>query len=232
MSSKIIILINILLSIYLITIIDFMISKKFLISICKFLSEILGPTSEVLLHNAKNGSIEWINEDSISRRKIGEVNATSILQLLNSKCETDNTDRIVGTLNTSESNTLLRTSNLMVRDEGELKYVICINQDITGFAQIQPFIKNLFAEEKKNTDIEIADNSDIEEIMTNIILEEVKHADVYQLESKAAKMAVLSRLSNRGVFKVKQAVPKVCELLNIAQPTLYKYLKQLDNIDI
>jgi len=211
-----------------------MISKDSLISTCQFLSEILGKTSEVLLHNATNGEIEWVNDDSISHRKIGDINTTSILQLLNSKCENSNTNRIIGVLNTSETNTLIRTSNLMIRDdEGKLKYVICVNQDITGFAQIQPFLTNLFSEkDKKSVDFSEAndnsDSADIEEIMTNIILEEVKHADVFSLESKAAKMAVLSRLTNRGVFKVKQAVPKVCDLLNIAQPTLYKYLKILE----
>ncbi len=211
-----------------------MISKDSLISTCQFISEILGKTSEVLLHNATNGEIEWVNDDSISHRKIGDINTTSILQLLNSKCENSNTNRIIGVLNTSETNTLIRTSNLMIRDdEGKLKYVICVNQDITGFAQIQPFLTNLFSEkDKKSVDFSEAndnsDSADIEEIMTNIILEEVKHADVFSLESKAAKMAVLSRLTNRGVFKVKQAVPKVCDLLNIAQPTLYKYLKILE----
>ena len=211
-----------------------MISKDSLISTCQFLSEILGKTSEVLLHNATNGEIEWVNDDSISHREIGDINTTSILQLLNSKCENSNTNRIIGVLNTSETNTLIRTSNLMIRDdEGKLKYVICVNQDITGFAQIQPFLTNLFSEkDKKSVDFSEAndnsDSADIEEIMTNIILEEVKHADVFSLESKAAKMAVLSRLTNRGVFKVKQAVPKVCDLLNIAQPTLYKYLKILE----
>lgn len=202
---------------------------------CKFISEILGPTSEVLLHNGENGVIEWINDNAISQRKIGDINATSILQLLNSKCVNDNTDKIIGTLNTSEANTLIRTSNFMVRDdEDKLKYVICINQDITGFVQIKPFLENLFAvQNDRVVDINETSNNaaDIEEIMTNIILEEVKHADVYKLESKAAKMSVLIRLYNRGVFKVKQAIPKVCEVLDIAQPTLYKYLKQIEKED-
>ncbi len=198
---------------------------------CQFFSEILGPTSEVLLHDAKNGAIEWINEESISHRKIGDINATSILKLLNSKCENNNTNRIIGVLNTSETNTLIRTSNLMIRDDdGKLQYVICINQDITALANIQPFIQHMFSvKEKKNIEFsDNNDNADIEEIMTSIILEEVKHADVYKLESKSAKMAVLIRLYNRGVFKVKQAIPKVCEVLDIAQPTLYKYLKQIE----
>ncbi|NCD07215.1 MAG: hypothetical protein EOL97_13960 [Spirochaetia bacterium] len=208
-----------------------MISKEYLIIMCQFFSEILGPTSEVLLHDAKNGAIEWINEESISHRKIGDINATSILKLLNSKCENNNTNRIIGVLNTSETNTLIRTSNLMIRDDdGKLQYVICINQDITALANIQPFIQHMFSvKEKKNIEFsDNNDNADIEEIMTSIILEEVKHADVYKLESKSAKMAVLIRLYNRGVFKVKQAIPKVCEVLDIAQPTLYKYLKQIE----
>jgi predicted transcriptional regulator YheO len=148
--------------------------------------------------------------------------------LLNAKCEKKDTNRIVGVLNTSEANTLIRNSNLMVRDDdGKLQYVICVNQDITGFAEIQPFFKHMFSDKEKES-VDFSDSADIEEIMTNIILEEVKHSDIYRFETKAAKMAVLVRLSNRGVFKVKQAIPKVCEVLNIAQPTLYKYLKLIE----
>jgi len=212
-------------------IIKSMISKDFIIKGCQFVSDLLGPTSEVVLHNAKTGVIEWISEDSISHRKIGDINTTSILKYLNTKCEKKNTDRIVGVINTSESNTLIRKSNLMIRDdEGELQYVLCVNQDVTVFADFQPFLKHMFHEnEKEEENIEDSDSADIEEIMTNIILEEVKNSDIYQFETKAAKMAVIARLSNRGVFKVKQAIPKVCEVLNIAPPTLYKYIKLIES---
>ncbi|MCK9191657.1 MAG: helix-turn-helix domain-containing protein, partial [Sphaerochaetaceae bacterium] len=106
------------------------------------------------------------------------------------------------------------------------------NQDITVFADFQPFLKNLFQEnEKEEENIDVSESADIEEIMTNIILEEVKNSDIYQFETKAAKMAVIARLSNRGVFKVKQAIPKVCEVLNIAPPTLYKYIKIIESED-
>jgi predicted transcriptional regulator YheO len=205
-----------------------MISKDLLISFCRFLSEILGPTSEVLLHDAQTGIIEWVTEDAISNRKAGDVNTTAILTLLDGKCRKENTDRLVGGLNRSEEKALLRTSNLMIRDEGTLRYVICVNQDVTCFSQMQGFFNHMLSTSSSTTEAEVTESTDIEDLMTNIILEEVKHADVYQFEGKQAKLAILSRLDARGVFKVKQAIPKVCELLNIAPPTLYKYLKLLE----
>lgn len=204
-----------------------MISQDLLISICRFLSEILGPSSEVLLHDAQSGSILWINENAISGRRAGEINTTSILSLLDSRCKKEHTDRLVGSLNRSEANTLLRTSNLMIREQDKLRYVICVNQDVTGFSNIQGILDHMLSTSSSKVETKLEQSTDIEDIMTNIILEEVKHLDVYQFEGKQAKLDVISRLDSRGVFKVKQAIPKVCELLDIAPPTLYKYLKQL-----
>ena len=42
-------------------------------------------------------------------------------------------------------------------------------------------------------------------------------------------MSILRRLDEKGVFEVRRAVPKVCELLGISQATLYKYLKEIKN---
>ncbi|AEV30073.1 hypothetical protein SpiGrapes_2297 [Sphaerochaeta pleomorpha str. Grapes] len=204
-----------------------MISQDLLISICRFISEILGPSSEVLLHDAQSGSILWINDKAISKRREGDVTTTSILTLLDSRCKKEHTDRLVGNLNRSEADTLLRTSNLMIRENDKLRYVICVNQDITGFSNIQGILDHMLSTSSTPVKTEREEGTDIEDIMTNIILEEVKHLDVYQFEGKQAKLDVISRLDNRGVFKVKQAIPKVCELLDIAPPTLYKYLKQL-----
>jgi predicted transcriptional regulator YheO len=205
-----------------------MISQDLLISICRFLSEILGPSSEVLLHDAQSGSILWINEKALSHRREGEVTTTSILSLLDSRCKKENTDRLVGGLNRSEANTLLRTSNLMIRENDKLRYVICVNQDVTGFSNIQGILDHMLSTSSTPVETKHEESTDIEDIMTKIILEEVKHLDVYQFEGKQAKLDVISRLESRGVFKVKQAFPKVCDLLDIAPPTLYKYLQQVE----
>lgn len=213
------------------SIITSMISKDMLVSFCRFLSEILGPESEVLLHDARTGSILWVSENPLSGRKAGEKNAIPVLQMLDEKCEKMETDRIVGSLNHSEEGTLLRTSNLMVRENGGLSYVVCVNQDVTGFSQLHDVTRFMFDRTAPQHESAGNPTMDIEGMVTDIILEEVKHADVYRSGGKQAKMTVLSRLRSRGVFKVKQAVPKVCGLLDIAQPTLYKYLKQLEEMD-
>jgi len=205
-----------------------MISQELLISFCRFLSEFLGPSSEVVLHDARTGTILWINENPLSHRTVGEVNSTTILSLLDARCRKEQSDHLIGSINRSEGQTVLRTSNLMIREEGKLQYVICINQDVSCFSQIRGFLDNLFAADAPTIETEITEATDIEEMMTNIILEEVKHGDVYRLEGKEAKLAILSRLEKRGVFKVKQAIPKVCEILGIAPPTVYKYLKELE----
>ena len=40
-------------------------------------------------------------------------------------------------------------------------------------------------------------------------------------------LAVLARLEEKGVFDMRDAVPQVCELLQISQATLYNYQREL-----
>jgi predicted transcriptional regulator YheO len=208
------------------------ITKDLLVPYCRFLSEVLGPKSEVVLHDARTGAILWISENPISGRKVGEKNAIPVLRMLDEKCGKAGSDRIIGLMTRYEEGSLQRTSNLMVRQENELRYVICVNQDLSELSRFHEATRFLFDIETAPVREPIQNQiEDIEAMVTDIILEEVKHADVYRYGGKQAKMTILSRLRRRGVFKVKQAVPKVCELLHMAQPTLYKYLKQLEETE-
>lgn len=200
-------------------------TTNLLIQICKFIEEVMGPNAEVVLHSAETGSILWITENNESQRKIGDIEYLSVLELLNKSCENKGTNRIIGKINTSQENKVIRSSNLMIRDENKkLQYIICVNQDITGYAKLQDSFKYIFQMESVTTN---TTELDIEEVTTNIILEELKHSDAYVLDTKDAKIKVVKRLENRGVFKVKQAIPQVCKVLKIPQPTLYKYLKEI-----
>jgi predicted transcriptional regulator YheO len=208
-----------------------MVSQELLVSFCSFVSQILGPDAEVVLHDAQTGRIVWINDHALSRRGKGDLLSPSLLALLDSKCRKEQTDCLIGGMSRTENDSLLRTSNLMIRDEGELRYVVCINQDVTDLDRIKGLLERMIPSQPTAPGAktaQVTEQTDIEEIMTNIILEEVNHADVFHFEGKKAKLAILSRLESRGVFKVKQAIPKVCQLLDIAPPTLYKYLKQLE----
>ena len=69
----------------------------------------------------------------------------------------------------------------------------------------------------------------IEDLTFSVIVSEIEQAKPFSLDSREAKMSILRRLDEKGVFEVRRAVPKVCELLGISQATLYKYLKEIKN---
>ena len=47
------------------------------------------------------------------------------------------------------------------------------------------------------------------------------------LGSKEVKLRILRKLEEKGVFQLKDSVPRVCELLDISQATLYNYLREI-----
>ncbi|MEG2213530.1 MAG: helix-turn-helix domain-containing protein, partial [Clostridiales bacterium] len=153
---------------------------------------------------------------------------TSSIRLLAERARELGGDQLIGYHSKSGGERKLRSSNLFIRDEtGELRYTLCINQDVTALLQIndylQKFTHNLLLEQPTAPQEQLT----IEELTLNIILDEIEQAKPFSLDSREGKLTILKKLDEKGIFEVRHAVPKVCQLLEIAQATLYKYLKEI-----
>ena len=71
------------------------------------------------------------------------------------------------------------------------------------------------------------DNDSLDDVVMKMILGEIARLKPSDLESKEDKLRLIARLNEKGIFGARGAVGTVCELLHIAQPTLYKYLQEL-----
>ena len=67
----------------------------------------------------------------------------------------------------------------------------------------------------------------LDDVVMKMILGEIARMKPADIDSKEAKLRLIKRLNDKGIFGARGAVGTVCELLHIAQPTLYKYLQEI-----
>lgn len=195
--------------------------------LCSFFADVLNEQTEVVVHDMRSGEIVFIANGAVTGRTTGKTDQTSTIRLLAERAEHEHIPgRIIGYRSVSPKGNALRSSNLFLRgDDGDYRYSICINQDIAGLAALQSYLDGLLGTTRLEQPLQ--EEETVDGLIMNILLSELERVKPFGLDSREEKMLVLKRLDEKGVFDVRHAVPKVCELLQIAQPTLYKYLREL-----
>ena len=192
-------------------------TEKILIKFCDFISHLMGPQTEVVLHD-RTGKILWITGGEITGRAAGQQEQPSAMEMIARQQAAEGSDFCTGYKSFSRKGTPLRSSSLFFRDEkGALDYVLCVNQDISAYVDLQEMLSAF-----------IGDRPEVQQVQPdNDSLDEIARLKPSDLESKEDKLRLIARLNEKGIFGARGAVGTVCELLHIAQPTLYKYLQEL-----
>ncbi|MGT2887527.1 helix-turn-helix transcriptional regulator [Streptococcus didelphis] len=212
--------------------------------IISFLKEVLGDNNEIVLHVIEKNDIfigEIVNSH-ISGRTTNSPLTAFALDLINNKVykEKDfvtNYKAIV-----SPQNKEVRGSTFFIKNsQGELEGMLCINKDISvykGLAENILGLANLninhLLTQKENKASAIAQDetvevlsSNIQDIISEIIDPSLLNQDIHL--SQEVKIEIVSKLSEKGVFQLKGAVSKVAEILNISEPSVYRYLKKIES---
>lgn len=197
-------------------------------NVAYLISRLLGSTAEVVIHDMKSGEIVWIANGELTGRKTGKTNERLAIRFVAEQSrQVDEHNCIIGYLSNNKGTRPLRSSNLFVRDNtGELRYALCVNQDISQFQAMQSFLDNFVGTDVKEAPAGLG-NQTMEELATSIMLEEMARVTPYIKESREEKLDILRRLDDKHVFEVRKVVPKVAEMLHISQATLYNYLREL-----
>ena len=200
--------------------------EKILIKFCDFISHLMGPQTEVVLHD-RTGKILWINGGEITGRAVGQQEQPSAMEMIARQQAAEGSDFCTGYKRFSRKGTPLRSSSLFFRDEkGALDYVLCVNQDISAYVDLQEMLSAFIGDRPEVQQVQ-PDNDSLDDVVMKMILGEIARLKPSDLESKEDKLRLIARLNEKGIFGARGAVGTVCELLHIAQPTLYKYLQEL-----
>ena len=200
--------------------------EKLLIKFCDFLTHVMGPQTEVVLHN-KEGVIIWIAQGHSTGRAVGQQDLLPAMELVARQRAMEGFDYTTGYKSFSRMGTPLRSSSLFFRDEaGKLDYVLCVNQDISAYVDLQQVLDAFIGDRPAAAQVQ-PDRDSLDDVVMKMILGEISRMKPADIDSKEAKLRLIKRLNEKGIFGARGAVNTVCQLLHIAQPTLYKYLQEI-----
>lgn len=192
----------------------------------KGLAKLLGPETEVVLHNLNLKKIIYIENGYITGRTIDSKSDTALIQTIISLADQDG--HLIGFGSTSKTGRPLRTSHFVFRDAVNNPIaLICVNQDLTNAKLFREQL-NRFLNTNSFEEVTISENENyIQTVVRQTIIKEVEQFKPAGLVSKESKLRVIEALDQKGIFDVKDSVSLICEQLSISQATLYNYLREV-----
>ena len=219
--------------------------KEHYINLVHFLGKTLGSNHEVILHIIEDGEshIGAIENNHISGRTLDSPLTGFALELMKKSKDMD-TNFVTNYKARNKVGKEINGSTFLIKDEkGTLEGMLCINIDNSAYKKLSdeilqlanlstssPFSPDLpddsFASISEGEDgmVEILSNS-IQEIIYETI--DPKIIDGKYTLSTEAKIEMVEKLEKKGIFQLKGAVNQVAEVLNVSEPTIYRYLKMV-----
>lgn len=189
------------------------------------LEQQLGKSSEIVLHDLRNGyehTIVDVRNGEITGRKIGGTGSNLGLEVI--KGTTGKGDKY-NYITKLQDGRYLRSSSLYIRDkEGEIVGCLCINTDITETLKFEQVLKEMNRCDLNNPEDEIF-VSDVNQLLESIIkkTQENMGKELEQM-TREDKINFVRCLNEKGAFLITKSGERVQEYLGISKYTLYSYL--------
>lgn len=194
------------------------------------LEQQLGKSSEIVLHDLRNGyehTIVDVRNGEITGRKIGGTGSNLGLEVM--KGTTGKGDKY-NYITKLQDGRYLRSSSLYIRDkEGEIVGCLCINTDITETLKFEQVLKEMNRCDLNNPEDEIF-VSDVNQLLESIIkkTQENMGKELEQM-TREDKINFVRCLNEKGAFLITKSGERVQEYLGISKYTLYSYLDLAKN---
>ena len=180
------------------------------------IADLLGPNAEVVLHDVRRPekSVIMIRNGHITGRALGAPLTDLGFFMLR---ESEKRIETLGVYySRTEDGKVLKCNGANLRDaRGNVEAMLCVNIDVTSDAQnIRNGMEHLTEHYR----------TDIEQVIDTMIAEAVSQA-AGEL-SQEQKLELIRALEAQGVFLARGAVKRVAAALNMALPTVYKYIQR------
>ncbi|WP_423364152.1 helix-turn-helix transcriptional regulator [Mycoplasma sp. P36-A1] len=220
---------------------------KSYIKLVDFLASMLGPNYEIVLHDAQkeNVPIIAIANSHITGRKINDSATMFALKVIASKQYKDN-DYMSNHDAVSKDKKPLRSSMFFIKDNNKLLGLLCINFDDSQFVDLAKSMLELVHPNEiiKKRNEQVKQSEDISETMIETIQKTIEeyflansiiathkqkaqfHNLILQL-TQDNRIEVIELLNEKGIFMLKGAVNEVASILEVSEPTIYRYLSKV-----
>lgn len=218
------------------------------IKLTKFISAVLGDNYEIVLHwldsNDNSYYIADIENSYISGRTINSPITGFALKLVNNKNYLKQ-DFVTNYKATTDNSTEVQGSTFFIKNKNnELLGLLCINfspkkyikiaEEVLSLANINK-LSNLISKTDHPENIDSGNSNktsqeylhqNIAEVVYSTINPELLDSDVSLTPDK--KIEIVSKLKANGIFQIKGAISYVSELLQVSEPSIYRYLKTIE----
>lgn len=209
------------------------------ISLVDFLGAVLGPRTEVVLHDVSDAdqSVIAIANGDVSGRKPGSPATDLMLTIMRDGIAND-TNYIVGYEGrTTTGNGSLFSSTYFIRHEGRIVGMLCINTDRTPILSFRHAVDRLmeayFPEGEPPASVNVKEENlitSVEDIPDEVIAQASGESGIPVTRfSTEQRLAVIRTLNERGFFNFKGAISNVAKRLGISESTTYRYLRMVMN---
>lgn len=188
-----------------------------------------GPSCEVLIHDLQgdlDSSLVYIENGTITNRHVGDGPSHVVLDVLNYD---DGSEGRFGYLTKTKDGRILKSSTMYIRDDnGNIAYLLGINQDITEFVMMHRSLESLIGIGQAETGTVEKITTSVSELLDDLLLEaERLVGKPGPLMNKVERLKAISYLNEKGAFLISKSSEKIAEYFNISKFTLYSDLNTL-----
>ena len=185
-----------------------------------------GPSWEVLIHDLQadlDTSLVYIENGTITNRHVGDGPSHVVLDVLNYD---DGSEGRFGYLTKTKDGRILKSSTMYIRDDnGNIEYLLGINQDITEFVMMHRSLESLIGIGQAETGTVEKITTSVSELLDDLLLEaERLVGKPGPLMNKVERLKAISYLNEKGAFLISKSSEKIAEYFNISKFTLYSDL--------
>ena len=185
-----------------------------------------GPSCEVLIHGLQGDldtSLVYIENGTITNRHVGDGPSHVVLDVLNYD---DGSEGRFGYLTKTKDGRILKSSTMYIRDDnGNVAYLLGINQDITEFVMMHRSLESLIGIGQAETGTVEKITTSVSELLDDLLLEaERLVGKPGPLMNKVERLKAISYLNEKGAFLISKSSEKIAEYFNISKFTLYSDL--------
>jgi predicted transcriptional regulator YheO len=199
---------------------DFELLRRIAVAITALFS----PYCEVVIHDFSNLEHSIVHlEGNITGRSLGG-SATDLL--ISQVSSGDTAEDPTNYLTSLAQGRVMKSCTVFLRDEdGKACGAFCVNFDITPFLGFQNHLSKFLATDERNEITELL-SDDLRETLHSVIAQTLyQMGESHAILDRDAKVELIRRLDEKGIFQVNKAVPLLADLLGFSRATVYNYLR-------
>lgn len=192
-----------------------------------------GNNCEIVIHDVSQlgteNTVVHIENGEISNRKVGDGPTHPVLEA--SLDKTKHVEDRYGYLTKTKDGRVFKSTTMFIRDEkGEVKYLFCINMDISDLKNLEKHLSVFIYGEDDKADVEAEEiTKNVSELLDDLLRQCERRIGKQALRmTKAERIEAIQFLNEAGVFLISKSMDYVADYFGISKYTVYNYINSSD----